>query len=95
MSSIPAGKQKIANDRDLLLSQIGLRVLRRRQELGLTQVELAARLGIGQANIYRIENGKQNVTVDTLCKLADALGITAVELFSGIVKAAPRAPKRD
>lgn len=92
MSSVAAGKQKSANDRDLLLSQIGLRVLRRRQELGLTQAELAARLGIGQANIYRVENGKQNVTVDTLCKLADALGVTAVELFSGI---APRASKRE
>lgn len=82
----------MAEDRDLLLSQIGLRVLRRRQALGWTQTDLADRLGIGRPNIYRIENGKQNVTVDTLCKLADALGITAVELFSGI---APRAPKRE
>ncbi len=95
MSSIPAGKQKTANDRDVLLSRIGLRVLRRRQELGLTQTELADRIGIGRPNIYRIEHGKQNVTVDTLCKLADALGITAVELFSGTAPTASRGPKRE
>jgi HTH-type transcriptional regulator / antitoxin HipB len=84
----------MAEDRDLLLSQIGLRVLRRRQELGLTQTELADRLGIGRPNIYRIEHGKQNVTVDTLCKLAEALGITAVELFSGMVPGASPAGAR-
>ena len=72
-----------------------MRVLKRRQELGLTQTEVADRVGIGRPNVYRIEHGKQNVTVDTLCKLADALEITAVELFSGMVKAAPRAPKAE
>ena len=81
----------MAEDRDLLLRQIGMRVLKRRQELGLTQTEVADRVGIGRPNVYRIEHGKQNVTVDTLCKLADALEITAVELFSGMVKAAPKA----
>jgi transcriptional regulator with XRE-family HTH domain len=83
MSFPPAGKKKVTEGRDLLLSQIGLRVTKRRQELGLTQTELAGRLEIGQANIYRIEHGKQNLTVDTLCKLAEALEMTPEELFTG------------
>jgi len=33
MSLSSAGKHKVTEDRDLLLSQIGLRVLRRRQAL--------------------------------------------------------------
>ncbi len=74
----------MAENRDLLLSQIGLRVLRRRQQLGLTQKALADRLGINNTNLARIEHGKQNLTVDTLCKLADALETTAAELFTGL-----------
>jgi transcriptional regulator with XRE-family HTH domain len=74
----------MAEDPDLLLSQIGLRVLRRRQDLGLSQKELADRLGIAQTNVARIEHGKQNLTVRTLIKLAEALDMTAAELFVGI-----------
>lgn len=73
----------MAEDRDLLLSQIGMRLLRRRQELGWTQKDLAERLGIGQANVYRIEHGQKNLTIDTLCKLAEALDTTVAELITG------------
>lgn len=40
----------------------------------LTQPQLAARAGIQQADISRIERGLGNPTRDTLLKLADALG---------------------
>jgi transcriptional regulator with XRE-family HTH domain len=73
----------VAEDPDLLLSQIGLRILRRRQELGLSQRDLADRLGIAQTNIARIEHGEQNLTIRTLAKLADALGVTVGELVTG------------
>ena len=66
---------------DLLLNRIGLRLTRRRQELGLSQSALAARLGIAGPNITRIENGQQNVTIGTLCKLAKALDMTVEELI--------------
>lgn len=79
----------MAEDRDLLLSQIGMRVYRRRRELGLTQKDLAQRLGIGPTNVVRIEYGKQNLTVDTLCKLAEALDTTAAELFTGAPPPSP------
>ena len=73
----------MAEDPDVLLSQIGLRILRRRQVLGLSQQELAEKLGIAQTNIGRIEHGKQNLTIRTLAKLADALGVTVAELIVG------------
>jgi UDP-N-acetylglucosamine 1-carboxyvinyltransferase len=73
----------VSEDRDLLLSQIGLRVSKRRQELGLSQRELGDMLGTPQGNISRIEYGQQNLTIDTLCKLANALDTTVAELISG------------
>lgn len=74
----------MAEDRDLLLTQIGLRIIRRREALGWTQKDLAQRLGVAPQNVHRIEHGKQNFTVDTLLKLAEALGTTASELFTGM-----------
>lgn len=68
-------------DRDLLLNRIGLRVTRRRQELGLTQEALAVKIGMLRAYVSRIEGGHQNLTVDTLCKLANALEISVQDLM--------------
>jgi len=36
------------------------------------------------ANLCHIENGNQNVTIRTLCKIAEALDITVGELVSGV-----------
>lgn len=56
-------------------------VVRRRQELGLSQGELAKRLGTSQMQVWRIESGEANITLDTLQKLAETLVLT-VELHS-------------
>lgn len=86
---------KMSNDPDLLLSDIGLRILRRRQELGLTQKDLAEAVGMQAANIGQMEHGERNLTIRTLCKLADALGVTLAELTAGPSSAAEKAePKR-
>jgi transcriptional regulator with XRE-family HTH domain len=71
----------LTEDLDLLLNRIGLRLTRRRQELGLSQRALAARLGITSANVTRIENGQQNVTIGTLWRLAAELDMTVEELI--------------
>ena len=42
---------------------------------GLTQAELAARLGTTQSAVARLESGTIMPTVETLCRLADVLGI--------------------
>ena len=82
-------KQEVAEELDLLLNRIGLRVLRRRQELGLSQRELAERLGIQRPNVGRIERGEQNLTLGTLCKLAAELGTTVEELIVAEPKSVP------
>jgi transcriptional regulator with XRE-family HTH domain len=76
--------------RDTILRQIGMRIVRRREALGLTQRELAKRLGIKPASVSPIEHGEQNLTIDTICRLADALETTFTELVFGTEPPAPR-----
>ncbi len=40
----------------------------------MSQAELAAKVGMSQANISRIENGHQNYTLATCGHLAEAVG---------------------
>jgi y4mF family transcriptional regulator len=47
----------------------------RREELGITQVDLASLAGVGLRTVKEIEGGKSNPTVETLYKLAEVLGM--------------------
>ena len=46
-----------------------------RKEAGLTQKDLAARTGIAQADISKLENGNANPSLRTLQRLADVMGM--------------------
>lgn len=48
----------------------------RRAELDMTQEELADRSGVSVAGIVSYEAGTSGATLDTACKLADALKCT-------------------
>lgn len=48
-------------------------VIRRRGQLGLSQAELAKRMGTSHSAVSRIESGQHRTTVQTLRRLADAL----------------------
>lgn len=65
---------------------VGFSVASARKAAGLKQGELAARVGVGQAVISRIETGKANATVDLLADIAFALGLDIGELFEPAVK---------
>lgn len=53
-------------------------VIARRAFLGLTQAELAARMGTTASAISRIESGQHATSPQTLKKLGDAFGARAV-----------------
>jgi ribosome-binding protein aMBF1 (putative translation factor) len=53
-------------------------VIMRRATLGLTQAELAARMGTTASAISRIESGQHATSAQTLKKLGDAFGARAV-----------------
>lgn len=50
-------------------------IVKRRKILGLTQDEVAKKAGLSQAQIARLENSSQIPRVDTLIKVAIALGM--------------------
>ncbi|HEU4906753.1 MAG TPA: helix-turn-helix domain-containing protein [Solirubrobacterales bacterium] len=56
-------------------------VIMRRATLGLTQAELAARMGTTASAISRIESGQHATSAQTLKKLGDAFGGRAVVGF--------------
>lgn len=61
---------------------VGRNVRRVRLAKGLTQEELAALTGFTQHYISVLENGRRNPTVVTVYELAQALGVTHVELVT-------------
>lgn len=55
--------------------RVGRQIRDARKEKGLTQKELGEKLGVADSVITNYESGKQNLTIETLQKIADALGI--------------------
>lgn len=53
---------------------IGKRIAEIRQTKGLSIRQLADASGVNFANIYKIENGKYNVSIDILGKICESLG---------------------
>ncbi|MDR2569932.1 MAG: helix-turn-helix domain-containing protein [Oscillospiraceae bacterium] len=55
-----------------------------RKDTGLTQKQLSQRTGIAQGDISRIENGNANPSLNTLKRLASAMGLTLKIEFTPI-----------
>lgn len=59
---------------------VGRNVRRAREAAGLTQEELAAKSGFTQQYLSGLETGKRNPTIVSLYELAQALGVSHVDL---------------
>lgn len=64
--------------------RLGAALKRRRVARQLTQVQLSERMGIDQANITRIERGKQGFDSETLFRIAKELGCSLADLFAEV-----------
>ncbi len=53
--------------------EIAYKILQLRKRQGMSQSALARKLGTTQSNIARLEAGQENVTAETLYKIARAL----------------------
>jgi UDP-N-acetylglucosamine 1-carboxyvinyltransferase len=62
------------------LTRIGGLIRDARRHKGMTQSDLAELLGTSQGAVTRIEQGKQNLSLDTLAKIGDALDSEFVSL---------------
>lgn len=56
-------------------TDFGERVRRRRTALGMTQEQLAAKVGMNRPDLSDIENGKHSPTLKTIERLAAALDV--------------------
>jgi len=65
-----------------LFAKIGSNIAARRHELNLTQEELAYSADIDRTYIGYIENGKQNITLSMLNKIAKALNMDINKFFN-------------
>lgn len=67
-----------------LAKAIGARILELRLQCGLTQLELAERIGSQRPVVTRMERGLHVPAVQTLARVAQAFGIGLAELFQGV-----------
>lgn len=59
---------------------VGRNFARIRREKGLTQEQVEERSGFSQQYLSGLEQGKRNPTIVTLFELAEALGVSHVDL---------------
>jgi transcriptional regulator with XRE-family HTH domain len=84
-----------ANER-AFFQRLGTRVADLRRSQNITQVEMAATLGVSQQTINSYEVGRRRIPVSALPTLARSLGVSLEELFGDDAAAAKKrgpAPK--
>lgn len=59
---------------------VGRNFARLRREKGLTQEQIEAVSGFSQQYLSSLENGRRNPTVITLYELAEAIGVSHIDL---------------
>jgi len=67
-----------------VLIKFGQRVREERQELNLSQEELADKAGVHRTYIGMIERAEKNITLENIEKIAKALGKSIASLFENI-----------
>ena len=63
--------------------RLGARIRALRLAAGLTQAELARRTGIHRPNIARVEAGRHTPSLETLARLAAAIGVPTTRVLTG------------
>ncbi len=78
------------DDAESVLESVGANVRRERVRLGLTQEGLAERADVDLRFLQRVEQGRTNLSVRTLCALAGALAVNPGSLLSAATVVPPR-----
>lgn len=63
--------------------KVGGNIQKLRKQKGITQDQLAEMSGLNRAHVYRLETGRQSMTLRTLKIIADALGVRPTQLLKG------------
>lgn len=70
--------------RSFLCYSLGKRIAHLRKTKGMTQLELCVDSGISQSFICDLEAGRRNPSVETLERIAIALGVSLSVLLEGV-----------
>jgi transcriptional regulator with XRE-family HTH domain len=62
-------------------SSVGQKIRILRRQLKITQSELAARIGVQQSDLSRMERGKYRVSLDTLFRILGEFNMSVAEFF--------------
>ena len=77
-------------------AHVGKRIRHRRWMIGMTQQQLADKVGIKFQQIQKYETGMNRVSASRLWDIADALGVTIAFFFEGLSEgSAPQAAGSD
>ena len=76
-------KFELAYEVELAKLKMAHKLAELREQMGITQGELARRMRVSQQLISRIESGSDNLTIETLIRFFDILG---VHLKIGVTK---------
>jgi transcriptional regulator with XRE-family HTH domain len=69
------------SEQSKMKANLGEAIRRERFALGLSQDELAKRARLDRSYVSDLERGTRNPSVESILKIADALSVTAAELF--------------
>lgn len=67
-----------------VLKKTGLRIKTLRMERHLTQERLSNDIGMAQSYLAEVENGKRNVSLVNIARIAKGLDVQLSKLFEGI-----------
>ena len=73
----------------MILDLLGRNIRECRTALQLSQEQLATRSGLHRTYIGAVERGERNITVESLERIAHALGVTPAELLAYAPEASP------
>ena len=72
------------NKHEMELKRLGVRIQQYRKALGLTQEDIADRMGCSLTYISKLENGKASCNLERLFELSNLLECDAADLLLGI-----------
>ena len=61
-------------------AKIALKILRTIRANGISQIDLAEKLGVSPQQVSKILKGQENLTLETIDKLEKALNISLIEM---------------
>ncbi len=75
-------------DHELLNKQIGSRIKLRRTKIGITQIELAKRVGLSRTSIANIEAGHQSPPLPVFYNICQELGAEPISILPALAEVA-------